>query len=207
MMNHFMTILLLQGIITGIVLSMPMGPISILCIQRTLYYGIKIGLLTAIGSALADGIFASLAVFGLTAITHYFSGYQFWIHLIGGLFLLYLGVSMLCSPPRSLDGHLQKTTSLRAFISAFLMTITNPVTIFSFMALFEGLRLINTQHTSTEAWMIVFGIMIGSSLWEFTLSISIQKFLFKHMSVKMMRIINVISGSTLLVFSALALKI
>lgn len=203
-----MTSLFLKGIITGIALSMPMGPISILCIQRTLYYGIRIGLITAIGSALADGVFGSIAAFGLTAISDFLSGYQFWIHLLGAAFLLYLGIIMLRTPPRVIDTDLQQTTtSTRAFVSAFFMTITNPITIFSFMALFAGLGLGNVGSGYLGALWMVSGIMIGSTLWEFSLSLSVKAIFHKRINPRLMRIINYISGSTILAFAALSFKL
>jgi threonine/homoserine/homoserine lactone efflux protein len=203
-----MTSLFLKGIITGIALSMPMGPISILCIQRTLHYGIRIGLITAIGSALADGVFGSIAAFGLTAISDFLSGYQFWIHVLGAVFLLYLGITMFLTPPRAFDLHLkQTTTALRAFVSAFFMTITNPITIFSFMALFAGLGLGNIDNDYLGALRMVGGIIIGSTLWEFSLSVSIKALLHKRINPRLMRMINYISGSTILAFAALSFKL
>jgi threonine/homoserine/homoserine lactone efflux protein len=203
-----MSIILLKGIILGIAISMPMGPISILCIQRTLFYGIKIGLITAIGSALADGVFGSIAAFGLSAIADFLTGYQIWIHVFGGIFLIYLGIMMLRSPPHTINTELQRsTTSLRAFASAFFLTITNPITIFSFMAVFAGLGLGSIHNGYQEAIIMVLGIMIGSTLWEFSLSISIKAIFQHRINTNSMRIINLISGSTILAFAALSFKI
>ncbi|VVC76986.1 hypothetical protein AQUSIP_23130 [Aquicella siphonis] len=190
------------------VISMPMGPISILCIQRTLYYGIKIGLVTAIGSALADGVYGSIAAFGFTAITDFLTGYQFWIHLLGSLFLLFLGIGMMRSPIRTLHAPLtQETHSMHAFVSAFFLTITNPVTIFSFMAVFAGLGLGSIYKGYDGAVYTVAGIMVGSTLWEFMLSISIKGIFHRSINHTMMRIINYISGSTILAFAALSFKL
>jgi threonine/homoserine/homoserine lactone efflux protein len=198
----------IKGLFLGIAISMPLGPISILCIQRTLFYGIKIGLLTAIGSALADGVYGSIAAFGLTAIAEFLSGYQFWIHLIGAAFLIYLGIKMLRSPPRSITTKLQEsTTSLHAFVSAFFLTITNPLTIFSFMALFAGLGIGNIQHGYHQALLMVAGIITGSTLWEFSISLAAKIALHSRMNATMLRIINFISGSTILTFAALSFRL
>lgn len=203
-----MSTLFIKGLIIGIVISMPLGPISILCIQRTLFYGVKIGLITAIGSSLADGLFGSIAAFGLTTIADFLSGYQTWIHVIGALFLVYLGISMLRSPPPAIHEKIQRsTTSLHAFVSAFFLTITNPITIFSFMALFAGLGIGSMYGGYHEALLMVLGIMLGSTLWEFTISMG-AKILFQHrINTTLMRIINYVSGSTILAFAALSFKL
>jgi|SRR5579885_596658 threonine/homoserine/homoserine lactone efflux protein len=203
-----MSALFFQGLVIGVAISMPMGPISILCIQRTLSYGVKIGLITAIGSALADGVYGSIAAFGLTAIADFLSDYKMWIHIIGSLFLIYLGVMILRSPPRNINTELRNdTTSMHALVSAFFLTITNPVTIFSFMALFAGLGL-GSMHGSKHAPIFtVLGIMTGSTLWEFLLSVSIKGVFHRHINNTMMRIINYISGSTILAFAALSFKL
>ena len=83
-----MSALYIQGFIIGVAISMPLGPVSILCIQRTLYYGIKIGFITIVGSALADGIYGSIAAFGLSSISQFLTGYQYWIHITGSIFLM-----------------------------------------------------------------------------------------------------------------------
>lgn len=203
-----MSALFIQGVIIGAAISMPMGPISILCIQRTLFYGIKIGLITAIGSALADGVYGSIAAFGLSTIADFLSGYQMWIHIIGGLFLVYLSIIIFRSPPRVIDTELHRgTTSTRAFVSAFFLTITNPITIFSFMALFAGLGLGSIHGGTHDAILMVLGIMTGSTLWEFLLSLFIKGILHKRLNMTMMRIINYISGSTILAFAALSFKL
>lgn len=203
-----MSAIFLKGLILGIVISMPMGPISILCIQRTLFYGVKIGLLTAIGSALADGVFSCIAAFGLTAIADFLTGYQTWIHIIGAMFLIYLGISMLRSPPRKIEAEVTRsTTSMRALISAFFLTITNPITIFSFMAVFAGIGMGSAQGGYNDALLLVLGIMTGSTLWEFTISMGVKLIFQRRINETLMRIINFVSGSTILAFAALSFKL
>jgi len=203
-----MSALYIKGFIIGIAISMPLGPISILCIQRTLFYGIKIGFITTVGSALADGIYGSIAAFGLSSISRFLTGYQYWIHIAGSIFLLYLAIMILNSPPRTIDTTLKTETSfIKAFVSAFLLTITNPITIFSFLALFASIGLGSTRHGTHEALLMVLGIVSGSMTWEFLLSLSIKGIFYKHMNHTMMRIINYISGSTIIAFAALSFRV
>ena len=119
---------------------------------------------------------------------------------------------ILRSPPRTIDTTLTTEISfIKAFISAFLLTITNPITIFSFLALFAGIGLGSTHHGTHhgthDAVLMVFGIVSGSITWEFLLSLSIKGIFYKHMNHTMMRIINYISGSTIIAFAALTFRV
>src|SRR5690349_8507582 len=98
----FMLIFFLKGLLIGLAIAAPVGPIGILCIQRSLQEGFKIGLFTGLGAAMADGTYGLMAGFGLTAISSLLVSYQFWIRILGGLFLLYLGIKLLLQPYRAL---------------------------------------------------------------------------------------------------------
>ena len=89
--------LFIKGLIIGFAIAAPVGPIGILCIQRALHDGFKIGLMTGMGAALADGTYGLIAGLGLTAISSILIDHQFWIRLIGGLFLLYLGIKLFAN--------------------------------------------------------------------------------------------------------------
>ena len=197
----------LKGLILGIAISMPVGPVSILCIQRTLFYGVRIGLITTVGSALADGVYASIAAFGLTVVATFLTGYQLWIHIIGGIFLFYLGITILKSPTKNLQLNQVKVITIpQAFISAFFITITNPITIFSFIAIFAGAGLA-VSGSFENAIFLVLGLICGSISWEFILSLTVKLILQQRLNSKMMRFINYISGSTILVFALLSFRI
>src|SRR3989338_1937334 len=125
--------LFLKGLLIGFAIAAPVGPIGILCIQRSLHDGFKVGLMTGVGAALADGTYGLIAGFGLTAISSMLIAQQFWIRVIGGLFLLYLGIKLIFTPPRekSTTNNLDKSP-LHACGTTFLLTLTNPATILSF---------------------------------------------------------------------------
>src|SRR5579863_888349 len=131
--------LLLKGLVIGFAIAAPVGPIGILCIQRSLHDGFKVGLMTGIGAALADGTYGLIAGFGLTAISSLLITHQWWIRVIGGLFLLYLGIKLILTPPRE-----QKTkgswdkSPWHACGTSYLLTLTNPATILSFVAILAG---------------------------------------------------------------------
>src|SRR5690554_447237 len=132
---------LLQGLMIGFAIAAPVGPIGLLCIQRTLAYGQLTGLVTGLGAASADAIYGLVAGFGLTAISAFLVEQQLWLGLAGGLFLCYLGVRTILTPPAAQAAQIRAGGRWAAYGSTFLLTLTNPMTIFSFMGIFAGLGL------------------------------------------------------------------
>lgn len=161
----------LKGIIVGIVIALPVGPVGVLCIRRTLFEGISFGLVSGLGAALADMLFGVIAGFGLAAIRDLILQYQDWLGEAGGLFLVYAGVRALARPlaePEPLAGE----ALLGSFASAFALTITNPVTLLSFAAIFAKVGLDRNATFGTVAVMVA-GIFAGSALWWLGLSLGI----------------------------------
>jgi threonine/homoserine/homoserine lactone efflux protein len=172
------TALVVRGIVIGFSIAAPVGPIGVLCIRRTLADGRASGLLTGLGAATADAVYGAIAALGLTALTDALVGGQIWIRLIGGAFLLYLGVRTLLAKPSeraaSVAGEEKRSEGLRdllgAFASTFVLTLTNPMTILSFVAVFAALGLGTTHPDPLAAAGLVLGVFVGSSLWWLTLS-------------------------------------
>lgn len=203
-----MLALLLKGLIIGFVIAAPVGPIGILCIQRSLHDGFKIGLMTGIGAALADGTYGIIAGFGLAAVSSMLIAQQFWIRVIGGLFLLYLGIKLLLTPPRERSKTGSRDSSpWHACATTYFLTITNPMTILSFVAIFAGLGLGSTSIAYTDAIFLVAGVTLGSAFWWLLLSGGVAYILHKRISQFFMRIINWISGGIILAFGLYALKV
>ena len=161
-----MLALLLKGLIIGFAIAAPVGPIGVLCIQRSLHDGFRVGLMTGMGAAVADGTYGLIAGFGLTAISSILVAQQFWIRIIGGVFLLYLGVKILLTSPRerAIKGNSDRS-SWHAFITTYFLTVTNPMTILSFVAIFAGLGLGTTDIAYSDAILLVTGITLGSAIW------------------------------------------
>ncbi|MGH7682576.1 MAG: LysE family translocator, partial [Candidatus Eiseniibacteriota bacterium] len=133
--------LLLRGIVIGFSIAAPVGPIGVLCIRRTLADGRAAGLATGLGAASADAIYGCLAAFGLTALTSALVGAQTWVRLIGGAFLIYLGAKTLLAKPGDRPAQATASGLVSAYASTFLLTLTNPMTILSFVAVFAALDL------------------------------------------------------------------
>jgi threonine/homoserine/homoserine lactone efflux protein len=159
-----------KGVVLGFSIAAPVGPIGILCIRRTLGGGMLQGFLSGVGAATADGIYGALAAFGVTAVSSVLIENQSLIRLVGGLFLLYLGVSTFRAAPAALGARENGMGLLRAYISVFFLTVTNPMTILSFGAVFAGLGIGAVNGSPTLAGSMVLGVVTGSMLWWLALS-------------------------------------
>lgn len=196
----------LKGLIIGFAIAAPVGPIGILCIQRSLHDGFKVGLMTGLGAALADGTYGLIAGFGLTAISSLLVAQQFWVRIIGGVFLLYLGIKILLTPPRNKSASSKSDRSpWHACATTYFLTLTNPMTILSFVAIIAGLGLGSTVTDYTHAILLVIGITLGSAIWWLLLSGGVAYILHKRISPSFMRIINWISGGIILMFGLVAI--
>ncbi len=167
---------LLSGLIIGLSIAAPVGPIGVLCIRRTLAKGRIYGLISGLGAASADAFYGSIAGFGLTFILNILVSYQVWLRLIGGLFLCVLGIKTLLSKPAEKEVSTKGNSLIAAYSSILLLTLTNPTTIFSFLAVFTGLGLIGTSGNYLSAGILVLGVFIGSALWWLILSSGISLF-------------------------------
>jgi threonine/homoserine/homoserine lactone efflux protein len=134
-----MTEFLLGGIILGFSIAAPVGPIGVLCIRRTLAEGRASGLVSGLGAATADAIYGCVAGFGLTFISSFLVNQQRWLHLVGGAFLCYLGIRTFLARPADQAALAQGSGLIGAYGSTFLLTLTNPMTILSFTAVFAAL--------------------------------------------------------------------
>lgn len=162
--------LLWRGIVIGFAIAAPVGPIGLLCIQRTLQDGRKYGFVSGLGAASADGIYGAIAGFGLTFVSSFLVAQQLWLALIGGLFLCYLGVKTFLSEPAKKAVYAQRDGLFKAYASTFILTLTNPITILSFVAIFAGLGLAAADQDYAEALTLVAGVFTGSVSWWLLLS-------------------------------------
>jgi len=162
--------LFVKGLLIGFSIAAPVGPIGLLCIQRTIAYGRKSGLVTGLGAATADGMYGAVAAFGLTAISAFLIGQQFWFRLIGGLFLLYLGAKTFLSTAAAKAAIAIHRGLLSDYASTLFLTITNPMSILAFVAIFAGLGLANAGGSHASPVLMVAGVVLGSALWWLLLS-------------------------------------
>jgi threonine/homoserine/homoserine lactone efflux protein len=204
-MNSFN--LFLRGFIIGLSIAAPVGPIGVLCIRRTLAEGRLHGFLSGLGAATADMVYGAVAAFGLTLITDVLVGQANWLRLVGGLFLLYLGIRTFLAKP--IDSNQSTPPSrgrdkVEVYLSTFFLTITNPMTILSFIAIFAGLRLGEASGDYISAMFMVLGVFLGSAAWWLGLSSGVSLLREKFTSAWMVWV-NRVSGLIITGFGLFAL--
>jgi threonine/homoserine/homoserine lactone efflux protein len=195
--------LFLRGLIIGFSIAAPVGPIGILCIRRTLAEGRASGFFSGLGAATADALYGCVAGFGLTVISAFLVDQRVWIQLIGGVFLLALGVKTLRSAP---SGHAVAASGkglVASYVSTFFLTITNPMTILSFAGIFAALGVADTGGDLSAAGLLVLGVFIGSAAWWLMLSAGVG-LMRERLTSRMLGWTNRLSGLVLVVFGALA---
>jgi len=195
---------LLRGLVIGFSIAAPVGPIGLLCIRRTLAEGRASGLVSGLGAATADAIYGCIAAFGLTFISKILFSQQLWLRLIGGAFLCYLGLKTFLSRPAKQAASAQGDGLVGAYGSTFFLTLTNPMTILSFAAIFAGLGVASASGNYLSAGVLVLGVFIGSALWWLILSSGVGLFRAKF-SPHGLRWVNRISGVIIAGFGLLAL--
>ena len=157
---------LLKGLLVGIVIAVPVGPVGILCIRRTILDGRLAGLFSGLGAATADSVFGIIAGFGLTVISDSLFYYQDLLRIGAAAFLLYVGVTSLMWDPNVRRRSDEDPQGLFGdFASTFVLTITNPVTILSFIAIFGAIGFTGEDATMLHAAILVAGVWCGSFLW------------------------------------------
>lgn len=152
----------LKGLMIGVAVAAPVGPIGMLCIQRTLAGGAAIGFASGLGAALADALYAAVAAFGIGAVMQLLAAHATAIRLVGGVLLIVLALRMLkrgdAPEPAVLPGTASFATALG---SVAMLTLANPATILSFIAIFAGVGDVAARHPAA----LVFGVFLGSAAW------------------------------------------
>jgi len=161
-----------KGIIIGLMASIPLGPIGVLCVQRTLNKGRKSGFFSGLGATAADTFFALIAGFGVTFVISFVKEQHIYFQLIGGLIIIYLGIHIFyTNPVRQLRLQRMNRNKLsQDFFSVFFLTITNPMGIFFFLAMFAGINIASGPVSFLRLFTMVVGVSAGSAGWWFLLS-------------------------------------
>ncbi len=147
---------LLKGLLIGFSIAAPVGPVGILCVRRTLARGLGAGVISGVGAATADALYGCVTGFGLTYVSGFLVGEQYWLRGLGGLFLLYLGVITFRATPAEGAAQAGGGGLAGAYASTFFLTVTNPLTILSFGAIFAGLGMAGRGYSS--ALLLVSGV-------------------------------------------------
>lgn len=188
-----------KGLLIGISMAAPIGPISILCIRKSLVRGHYLGIASALGIALADGIYATIAAFGLTAISTFLITNKDYLYVIGGIMLVFLGIQALKAPQVSLSRTTQNEGFFTTLLQTSFVTLTNPMTIVLFIGVFAAFGFDNSHLEIQESISLCLGVMAGSALWFISLSILVSQLRTK-ITPRMFALVNKLSGSLLILF-------
>jgi threonine/homoserine/homoserine lactone efflux protein len=194
-------IVFLKGLIIGFAMAVPIGPIGVMCIRKTLAEGHSRGLMIGLGGATADSLYGVIAAFGLTFVSDLIARQELWVHLVGGALLLFLGIRTFRARRKDPILPFDNKGLMGSYVSAFVLALTNPVTIFAFIAVFAAFGL-GRQLTVIAACLLVLGVFAGSLLWFLTLSF-VATFFRKKLNRGGLRLVNRIAG-VLIVLSGVA---
>jgi len=195
----------IPGVVIGISASIPLGPIGVLCIQRTLSKNHKAGFVSGLGAMMADSIFASVALFSLAVVVSFIEHHMIIIKGIGGACIIAVGVNILFKNPvtqihRNRAG---KSNLWHDFMSTFLLTLANPAFLLVFIAMFAAFRVASSEGV-VDGLITILGVATGSAIWWFTLT-SIVSLFRKRFRPRHLLWINRIAGSLIIVLGAVAI--
>ena len=192
----------LKGIVVGIVIAVPVGPVGVMCVRRTVFEGKLAGFVSGLGAATADAVFGVIAGFGLTVVSDWLLDYQQWLRIAGaGLLLAVGGHSLLDKQPSKLGSAPSPESLSWYYASTFALTLTNPITILAFLAIFAAVGLTGAEATLGRAAILVLGVWVGSLLWWLALSFGVGSFL-RSFEPRHLAWINRGSGAILLLSGA-----
>ncbi|MBQ6033551.1 MAG: LysE family transporter [Prevotella sp.] len=198
---------MLKGMFIGMLASAPMGPVGVLCIQRTLNKGRWYGFITGVGAAFSDIIYALLTGLGMSFVMNLVQNEhnRFYLHISGSIILLLFGIYCWKSDPTKkihISGH-QKGSLWHNGITAFLVTLSNPLIILLFMASFAQLGFVIPDHP-IEMALGYLSIFAGALLWWYGLTWLVDKIrgIFNNEGIQL---INKVIGSVVIIFSLVIL--
>jgi threonine/homoserine/homoserine lactone efflux protein len=197
---------LIKGLIVGFLASIPLGPVGVLCIQRTINKGRFSGFVSGLGAVTVDSFFALVAALGLTYIINFIEQQQFFIQLIGGGVLIFLGARIFnTNPIKQIRKHRRKKNNfIEDYFSVLFLTLSNPLAVFLFIAAFAGLGMVSSNDSNMKSSLIILGVSLGAMLWWSTLTFFVDLFR-KHFRLKQLWWINKIAGILIIVFGVAAM--
>jgi threonine/homoserine/homoserine lactone efflux protein len=196
--------LLGRGVVLGFTIAAAVGPIALLCIRRTLAEGRLVGLVSGMGVATADATYGAIAAFGLTAVTGVLLEWRSALAVVGGAFLVWVGYRTMRSVPAlaAPEATARRGGLAGAYLSTLGLTLTNPMTILSFVALFVGLGV--SGGDAAGAASLTLGVFLGSAAW-WLLLVGAVGALRSRLTPTWMRRINLVSGALIAAFGVVAI--
>lgn len=192
--------LFIQGMIVGLTLAVPVGPISLVCIHRTVAGGRLHGIFSGLGVATSDSFYAAVAFLGLTAVSGMIIGHQTAFRLVAGIALVLVGIQVFRSVPSAVRESAKDPESyIRDYLSLLAIAAANPLTIIFFITILPGFGVVAHGTTLIAAVPFVAGVFLGSAVWWIILCSSLGS-VRSRLSVDNLRWINRISGTLITCF-------
>ena len=196
--------ILIEGILIGFVVAVPVGPLGLLCINRALLLGPVTGLVSGLGVATADALAAGIAALGISLVSEFLSDHQIILRLLGGAFLVYLGLSIYQTKPRQQLPPSSVNGLLSAYATTLFLTFSHPVTIISLIAIYAGWHVESMSGRYVSAAILTSGVFIGSALWWIALFVGLTAFREKF-SLRIVGWIHRVSGALIAGFGLVVL--
>ncbi|MBO7203061.1 MAG: LysE family translocator [Paludibacteraceae bacterium] len=198
--------IILTGFLIGFVLSIPVGPIAVLCIQRTLNRGKYHGWITGIGASTSDVFYAALAIFGLSFVVDFINTHEMIIEIIGAVVFVFLGIKLYKENPSAnlSTENVRKESYLQDYLTAFGLTISNPLIIFLFITVFAQTEFVNSQTSIYQIVIALVSVFIGACMWWFLLT-SLVNLLRNKINVRGLGLLNKLSGGMLIILAIVGL--
>jgi threonine/homoserine/homoserine lactone efflux protein len=198
------SVLLLEGILIGFVVAVPVGPLGLLCINRALALGAVCGLASGLGVATADALAAGIAALGITLISGFLVEHQTALRFLGGIFLCYLGYKIYCTRPRTQPPPSNVGGLFSAYATTFVLTFSNPVTILSFVAIYAGWGVESLRGHYLGAAVLSLGVFLGSALWWVLMFVGLSLF-HEIFSARVLGVVHKVSGTIIAGFGVILL--
>ena len=193
--------LFIQGIIIGLTLAAPVGPLALICIQRTVTEGRLHGIFSGIGVATADSFYAAVTFLGLTVISGLIIAQQYLFRFLAGVVLILIGIRVFLSIPSAISAKTEHETYLKDYLSMVALAIANPLTLVFFLVILPGYGVVIHGTSFLSAAEFVAGVFFGSTVWWVVLCGSIGS-VRSRISAENLGRINRVSGLLISCFGA-----
>lgn len=198
--------ILFQGIIIGLLTSIPVGPMAILIIQRTLQKGRLHGFFSGLGAATSDTLYAMLALLGLSFVLQFIEDHKLIIQIIGSVIMMLFGVYIFFqNPVKNIEkSKNEKSSYWQEYLTSFLLTLSNPMMIFLYIGLFSQFKFLSSNTNYIYFIVGVASVLIGAALWWFMITLLASIFR-KKFNIRGLWILNKTTGTLIAVLSLIAL--
>jgi threonine/homoserine/homoserine lactone efflux protein len=200
---------LFKGMLVGLMVSVPLGPMGALIIQRTLHKGALSGFCAGMGAASADCFYAMVAAFGLGIVSNTVQAHELLLQVMGGIFLLAMGLKVYFDNPlkqikQRRSGRVSKRGLLGDYLSLFFLTVSNPIAIVIFMAVFASMAIFGDTPSLAGEMLVVVGVLLGGGVWWYTLAMLVNIFR-KRFRLRVLITINKVTGMIIAALGALVI--